>query len=197
MTHYCIPRCVSCMSCCYLSCYCAHYCILCYVSCMSCCCLSCYGVPLLYTLLCVLYVLLLFVLLWCPTIVYSVMCLVCPAAVCPVIVPIGVNSVVVCSMYVTCTVIRYYILHNTHAKSEKEKSRYLIQQHCIDLCDLRLVSCPPKFTTMFINTLFIMYWVVARDIFGFPGSLKKYIYIYIYKSPIHLHLQHCLVHLAL
>ena len=36
---------------------------------------------------------LVFILL-CPTILYSVVCLVCPVAVCPVIVSIGVNPAV-------------------------------------------------------------------------------------------------------
>ena len=34
LSHYCIPCCVSCMSCCCLSCYCAHWC-------KPCCCMSC------------------------------------------------------------------------------------------------------------------------------------------------------------
>ena len=88
-------------------------------------------------------------------------CLVCPVAVCPVIVPIDVNPVVVLSMYVTRTVYKHSgITYCTMQSLKKKKSRNLIQQYSIDLCDLRLVTCPPKLTTMFINTLVIMYWVV-------------------------------------
>ena len=47
-------------------------------------------------------------------------------------------------MYVMCTIsfisIQYYIIDNTHAKSESGKSHYLIEQHCIAICGL-LVGC--------------------------------------------------------
>ena len=54
-------------------------------------------------------------------IVYSVVCLVCPVAVCPVIVPIDVKPVVVLSMYVTCTVYKHSGITYSTMQSPKKK----------------------------------------------------------------------------
>ena len=56
-----------------------------------------------------------------PTIICSVVCLVCPVAVCPVIVPIDVNPVVVLSMYVTCTVYKHSGITYSTMQSPKKK----------------------------------------------------------------------------
>ena len=78
-------------------------------------------------------------------------------------------------MYVTHTVYKHSdicnILDNTHAKYER-KRHYLIQQHFIAICSYCLVAWQPKLTTIFINTLTIMYWWLLGTL-CFPGSLKQ------------------------